>query len=99
MESIIQDTRECYICASPYVEEHHLISGTSNRALAEADGLKIYLCRKHHEEAHRDPKCNLSYKRLGQIYFEQSHTREEFIKRYGKSFIDKDLEKLGGFKR
>ena len=87
------------MCSSPRVEKHHLICGTANRKLSDEDGLWIWLCRMHHREAHEEPSATLAYKRLGQIYYEQTHTRDEFIKRYGKSFIDKDLEKLGGIKR
>lgn len=69
------------------LDRHHLLSGTANRKLAEEDGLWIWLCREHHKEAHEDVVCNDMYKRLGQIYYEQAHTRAEFIKRYGKSFF------------
>lgn len=99
MESIVQKNKECFVCGNPTVEKHHLIGGTANRKLSDKDGLWIWLCRKHHEEAHLDSSANLVYKRLGQIFYETDHTRDEFIKRYGKSFIDKDLEKLGGIRR
>ena len=99
MESIVQAERECFVCSSEYVEPHHLIGGTSNRAKSDEDGLWVWLCRKHHNEAHDNPRMNLAYKRLGQQWYEKSHTRKEFIERYGKSFIDKDLERLGGIKR
>lgn len=88
MESVIQNERECYVCGKEYpLHVHHCLSGTSNRKLADEDGLTICLCPFHHEQAHRDPYANDMYKRLGQIYYEKTHTRKEFIERYGKSFI------------
>lgn len=48
MKSIIQNEKECYICRSPYVEEHHIFYGTANRKLSEKYGLKIWLCSEHH---------------------------------------------------
>jgi len=48
MRSIIQDERSCYVCHSPYVEEHHIFYGTANRGLSEKYGLKVWLCSKHH---------------------------------------------------
>lgn len=89
MDSIIQRERECYICGTTNnLTEHHLISGTSNRALSEQYGLKVCLCMKHHEEAHQDRSIGLMFKRLGQMHFERFHTREDFIKTFGKSFME-----------
>lgn len=48
MESIIQARRECYVCHSPYVEDHHIFFGTANRRLSEKYGLKVWLCAEHH---------------------------------------------------
>ena len=48
MKSIIQDEKECWVCKSPYVEEHHIFYGTANRELSERYGLKAYLCAEHH---------------------------------------------------
>lgn len=48
MKSIIQDEKYCYVCRSPYVEEHHVFYGTANRKLSEKYGLKVWLCHEHH---------------------------------------------------
>ena len=48
IESIIQKEKQCYICHSPYVEEHHIFFGTANRKLSEKYGLKVWLCPEHH---------------------------------------------------
>lgn len=57
MKSIIQDKKGgyCYIChmnGNDYrqrdIEEHHIFYGP-NRSLSERYGLKVYLCRFHHQ--------------------------------------------------
>ena len=60
-KSIMQGTKECYICRqllneqgifkqlTPYnLEEHHIMHGTANRKVSERYGLKVYLCIPHH---------------------------------------------------
>lgn len=62
-KSILQDTRECYICrmlatAAGYYDElpstglhkHHTVYGKGNRPIAEHYGLWVYLCAKLHHE-------------------------------------------------
>lgn len=47
----------CYLCSilygdssKQYTEEHHIMFGSGQRELSEADGLKVNLCRDHHKE-------------------------------------------------
>ena len=90
MDSIIQDEKKCYICGTEYgkIDEHHLLSGNSNRKWSEKFGLKIYLCRKCHSDVHDRHLYELELKQLGQKYFEEKcGTREEFISIFGKSFL------------
>ena len=51
MKSIIQKEKQCWVCANPYVEEHHIYYGTANRKLSEKYGLKVWLCHTHHRDA------------------------------------------------
>lgn len=91
MKSIIQKEKRCFACGTPYVEEHHIFFGTANRKLSEKYGLKIWLCPKHHrtgpEAVHRNRTIDLEYKQIGQQVFEETHTREEFINIFGKSYL------------
>ena len=49
-KSIIQDTKECYICGSQrWLEEHHCFHA-SNRKISEKYGLKVWLCHYCHNE-------------------------------------------------
>lgn len=55
-KSIMQDGKYCYICRKNYninttigLEEHHVFGGPL-REISEREGLKVYLCHRHHNE-------------------------------------------------
>ena len=92
--SIIQDTKECFICGDKNnLHFHHIIFG-KNRKLADEDGLTIYLCYDHHEGT-RGVHGKLGHKldiELKQIAEEKwlnyyKKTTEEWIKRYGRNWL------------
>lgn len=93
MKSIIQDKRECLVCGGWNVEEHHIYFGVAKRKLSEEYGLKVWLCPTHHrgtigvhgKDGH---KLDLELKQLGQKAFEWQHTRDEFIKTFGRNYLD-----------
>lgn len=95
----------CYYCGRPAECKHHLIFGTSGRALCDDDGIILHSCHKHHkmgkpvEQIHENPAAANLSKMLGQLVFEvraveKGHTREEaremFRRRYGKLFYLED---------
>lgn len=95
MKSIITNSDECFIHKKFYdletqgTERHHCIHGCANRRLADEDGLTVMLCNTCHRLLH-DKGCH--DKDLEQIaqtnwmkYYNKS--KEDFIKRYGKSYI------------
>lgn len=91
-KSIITDDMEhCIECGQTPAQTHHLFGGysTGNRNFSDEDGLVIPLCYRHHTEMHNDPNKKLMRKwhRIGQWKYEENHTREEFRKRYGKSYL------------
>lgn len=92
MKSIIQDRKECIVCGSWNVEDHHIYFGVAKRKLSEDYGLKVWLCPSHHRGTNgvhgRDGhKLDQELKQLGQKAFEWKHTREEFIERFGKNYL------------
>ncbi len=93
MKSIIQSKKECYICGCEYcLQEHHCISGISNRKWSEKLGLKIWLCGRCHKALHdkdnNDDNYELQIKQLAQRKFEEVYgTREDFIRIFGKSWL------------
>lgn len=88
----------CYLCAllqqdyrtHSYLEEHHIYGGP-NRDKSEAEGLKVYLCLRHHrtgpEAVHNNAGIMRLLRQQGQIAYEQTHSREEFRKLMGKSYL------------
>ena len=98
-KSILQDERECYLCNLLYgthnhynLHEHHVFQGTANRRKSEHHGLKVYLCAEHHNTSqyavHFNPDLDLRLKVIAQTEFEKEHSREEFMKEFGRSWKD-----------
>lgn len=95
---MIDNTGCCFLCLNvdgnynfKDLEEHHIFFGRGKRELADEDGLTVQLCIEHHrtgkEAVHKNRTSDLLLKVIGQAKYEETHTREEFIKRYGKSYI------------
>ena len=96
-QSIIQrqeDRQRCYMCMmrddyseKKYLETHHVIFGQGRRDKSEADGLTVRLCKEHHEEIHRNAESRQRLSAIAQKAYERTHTRDEWMKRYKKSYI------------
>lgn len=91
MKSIIQTKKECFICGYPYVEEHHIF-GAANRPLSEKYGLKVWLCRTHHNDNKRDsvhfnPYIMERMHQEGQKAFEKEYPELSFIEIFGKNYL------------
>jgi len=83
--------RSCYICGrTDWVERHHIYGG-SRRKQSEKYGLVIDLCHDHHngsrESVHHNKDMRLFVQRLGQVWFEKEHTREEFMSIFGRNYL------------
>lgn len=87
-KSIITEYMDyCLLCGKPTVDTHHLVYGRSERKLADADGLTIPVCRECHDLIHGDTRIGNLSRVLGQIAWEGKYgSREDFRKRYGKSY-------------
>jgi len=86
---ITGDLTRCYVCGRPYPQIHHIMNG-ANKKKSEKYGLILPLCMNHHTGAagvHSKPEKMLAMRQLGQKYFEQTHTREEWIQEFGKSYL------------
>lgn len=107
-KSIIHDQskKQCLLCMIldddfnwKAVHDHHIFGGTANRTISEAEGMRCNLCiEKHHENGpeavHRNRFNNVLLKTIGQQAYEQTHTREEFIARFGRSFTELEDENV-----
>lgn len=91
MNSILQENKVCWVCGVNYqLHSHHIFEGFANRKQSEKYDLKVWLCARHHnmsnEGVHFNKELELKLKRLAQKKFEETHTREEFIKAFGRSY-------------
>ena len=88
----------CYLCMKLHgddrihlqTEEHHVFFGVANRWKSEEDGMTVYLCMEHHrtgrEAVHNNAAVCRELQAAAQTEYEKRHTREEFMKRYGKNY-------------
>lgn len=93
-KSILQDKKECYITKSTNnLHKHHIFGGTANRKLSEEDGMWIWLRADWHNMSdygvHFNKELDLKLKRIAQKRWQEYYhkTKEDFIKKYGKSYI------------
>lgn len=74
----------CAICGDTNICMHHIFEGV-NRKNSTKYGMIIPLCPFHHEWVH---KTNYKgFKEKAQKEFEKEHTRDEFIKIFGKNYL------------
>lgn len=91
MESIIQTDKECFMChRSDTLHDHHIFGGP-NRKWSEKYGLKIWLCPAHHNMSdagvHFNKALDLQIKQIAQREFEDTYSREDFIRIFGKNYL------------
>lgn len=89
----------CYLCTKlnqdydrrTGLEEHHVMSGTANRRLAERYGLKVYLCVPHHRDGREAVHNNEENRKLLQIEaqkaFEKKYSYEKWMEVFGRNYI------------
>lgn len=92
MESIVTDLkiRECYICQSGGdLALHHMMHGTASRRKADEDGLVCWLCPRCHTALHDKGFHDKDLMQQAQLAWMEHHKTgsDEFIKRYGKSYL------------
>lgn len=96
MKSLISKEKKCFVCGTQFnLHKHHIMKGIRNRKKAEEDGLWVYLCFLHHEGTNgvhgkNGHDLDLRLKRTGEkAWLEQNKkTKEEFIKRYRRNYLD-----------
>ena len=101
--SILQkdtDRRRCWLCmkmrgdysehAPGTLHRHHVYMGPLRNA-SEAEGLFVWLCPEHHEHGkdavHRNADVCRNLQKDMQRRYEQNHTREEFMRLIGRSYL------------
>jgi hypothetical protein len=81
----------CIVCGMPNAELHEVFHGNGNRQNSIKYGMQVRLCEEHHRtgemSAHRNREFDLQLKQKYQAIFEKSHSREEFVRIFGKSYL------------
>lgn len=92
--SIIQTKYECWFChTNKDLHYHHCFFGNANKTISDIHGFTVYLCAEHHNMSgngkcvHRCRAMDLELKQACQRKFEETHTREEFRKLIGRSYL------------
>ena len=84
---LTNDLDHCYICRfqgkKVLRDDLHEVYGGINRKRSILNGLVVPLCRKHHQ----NEEILSELKVATQQKYEVNHTRDEFIKLIGKSYI------------
>ena len=94
MKSILQDKKECFITHSTEnLHKHHIFFGTANRRISEKNGFWVWLRYDYHNGAAYGVhgKCghelDIKLKQKCQRKYEENHSRGEFIKLIGRSYL------------
>lgn len=92
MKSIIQKECECLVCRTTLNLHKHHVFGAANRKKSEKYGLTVYLCARHHnmsdEGVHFNKTLDTKIKQLAQRKFEETNSREEFMREFGRNWLD-----------
>ena len=91
MRSVISENKECFVCGKPYDLHLHHIYREPYRNKSTRNGMTVWLCFDHHtgnKGVHNGNKALDTYlKQLGQRKFEEVYSREEFIEKFGRSYL------------
>lgn len=92
-DSILQTERECFITgATTGLHRHHIYFGNPNRKISEKNGFWVWLRQDWHNGAsygvHFNRSLDLELKRMCQQKFEETHTRQEFIRLIRKNYLE-----------
>ena len=89
--SILNNLDKCFFCGKSAECIHEVYFGTANRQISIQKGFCVGLCHKEHnlseKSVHKDREMDLILKRVYQEEYEKTHTREEFIKLIGRSYL------------
>lgn len=92
-ESILQTEKKCYLTGSTYnLHIHHIYFG-KNRKISDESGFWVWLTGEYHNQdsridVHHNRDLDLKLKRECQRKYEESRSREEFLKLIGRNYLD-----------
>ena len=81
----------CLVCGYYHTEAHHVFYGPY-RNKSDKFGYLVPLCSKHHRDnkhgVHFNKELDNKLKRQFQKVYEVDHSRESFIKEFGRNYLD-----------
>lgn len=92
-KSILSEERECFRCKTTLNLQVHHIFNSAYRKKSEKYGYWCYLCMDCHtgkRGVHTTVEGRAYWnnlKRLCQIHFEETHSREDFIREFGQNYL------------
>lgn len=93
-KSIMQTERESIFSGRTDNLEYHHIFGSSNRKWSEKYGLTVWLTHDEHNEppfgVHHCKAANRSLQRAGQLKFQETYPELDFMKIFGRNYLDAD---------
>ena len=92
MDSILQDSKECYVTHSiNNLHKHHIYSGNGYRKISDQNGFWVWLRQDWHNGSdygvHFNKQLDLKLKRICQAKYEETHTRDEFMQLIGRNYL------------
>lgn len=96
-KSIVSNERECFVCHDTRtLHKHHIYGGIGRRSKSEELGCWVYLCPFHHNASdngvHFNHELDLRLKQICQRLFEETHSRAEFRRYFGRSYLEEENE-------
>ncbi len=91
-ESIMQTERECYITGrTSGLHKHHIFFGRGLRQISEKHGFTVWLSAEWHNMSdkgvHFNRDLDLRLKRECQRKYEETHSREDFMRLIGRNYL------------
>ena len=84
------ETYQCFLCGrKTCLQKHHVFPGP-NRKISEREGFWCHLCVDCHlsqDGAQYNPEVGDYLKQQCQMAYEETHTREEFMKLIGRNYL------------
>ena len=88
---LTDDLEHSYLSEIPTNTIHHIYEGTGRRKISEREGFIVPLTPQEHNMSntavHFNKELDLWLKRKCQAKYEETHTREQFIKLIGKNYL------------
>ena len=79
----------CRYCGRPYAQTHEVFEGNGRRQISIKYGMQVKLCYLCHRDIQTHPLQgrDLALKKEFQAKFEETYSREEFIKNFGRNYL------------